>query len=155
MVDQQSELRPDFRLATEKDLPQLLELMREFYQDQGMAFDEEVARSGLRKIFVEPALGSAYLILANNDVAGYFALTACFSLEFHGRIGLLDELYVREPFRKQHLGRASIEFVQEICKKTGIKALRLEVGEANEAAQALYNSLGFKRDIRYLFTKWL
>ena len=144
-----------FQLASEKDLARLLELMREFYQDQGMAFDEEVARSALRKSFLEPALGSAYLILANNQLAGYFALTACFSLEFHGRIGLLDELYVREHFRKQHLGRAAVAFAEEICRKTGIKALRLEVGEKNDAAQALYNSLGFKRDVRHLFTKWL
>jgi ribosomal protein S18 acetylase RimI-like enzyme len=37
----------------------------------------------------------------------------------------------------------------------GIKALRLEVGEQNKVAQSLYQSLGFERDVRHLFTKRL
>jgi|SRR5215469_7467291 len=144
-----------FQLASEKDLSQLLELMREFYQDQAMVFDEEVARSGLRKTLLDPGQGSAYLILVDGEVAGYLALTFCFSLEFHGKLGLLDELYVRVPFRKQHLGRAAVEFAQGVCQKSGIKAIRLEVGMGNEAAQSLYDSLGFARDARYMYTKWL
>src|SRR5215813_1614236 len=154
MVSPQSEIRPDFRLASEKELPQLLELMREFYQDVGMVFDEEVARSSLRKSFLDPGLASAYLILLDQDVAGYFVLTFCFSLEFHGRFALLDELYIREAFRRKSLGRAAVEFAGEICRKTGIKALRLETAHSNKMAQSLYESTGFRRDERYLFTKW-
>lgn len=144
-----------FQLAAEKDLPRILELMREFYQNQGMAFDEEVARSGLNKTLLDPTLGSVYLILVDDQLAGYFALTACFSLEFHGKCGLLDELYVREAFRRRSLGKEAVEFATDICRKMGIKALRLEVGEQNQAAQSLYQSLGFQRDIRALFTKRL
>jgi ribosomal protein S18 acetylase RimI-like enzyme len=144
-----------FQLATEKDVPQLIQLMREFYQNQGMLFDEEVARSGLNKTLLDPTLGSVYLIVLDDQLAGYFALTACFSLEFHGKCGLLDELYVREPFRRRNLGKAAVEFATEICRKMGIKALRLEVGEQNKVAQSLYQSLGFERDVRHLFTKRL
>jgi ribosomal protein S18 acetylase RimI-like enzyme len=53
------------------------------------------------------------------------------------------------------VGKATIEFAEGICRKTGIKALRLEVEESNQVAQSLYNSLGFHRDLRYLFTKRL
>ena len=144
-----------FQLTSEKDLARLLELMREFYQELGMVFEEEVARSSLRKSFLDPGLASAYLILLDQDLAGYFVLTFCFSLEFHGRFGLLDELYVRERFRKQNLGRSAVEFAEEICRKTGIKALRLETAHSNTAAQSLYESTGFTRDERYLFTKWM
>lgn len=142
-----------FQLASEKDLPRLIELMRELYQHEGMDFDEEVARSGLNKTLLDPTLGSAYLILLDEQVAGYFVLTSCFSLEFYGKCGLLDELYVREGFRGRKLGKAAVEFAEGICRKMGIKALRLEVGEGNKVAQTLYSSLGFRRDVRALFTK--
>lgn len=144
-----------FQLVAEKDLPALLELMRQFYENQGMAYDEEVARSGLRKILLDSTLGSAYLVLRDEQIAGYFVLTSCFSLEFHGKVALLDELYIREEFRKQKLGSAVLEFAEGICKKMGMKALRLEVGETNEAARALYRSRGFKQDLRHMFTRWL
>src|SRR5215468_2906516 len=91
-------MNTQFQLATEKDLPRLLELMREFYQEQEMVFDEEVARSGLRKTLLDPGLGSAYLILAEQELAGYFAITFCYSLEFHGKFALMDEIYLERLF---------------------------------------------------------
>lgn len=145
----------NFQLVAEKDLGRAVDLMREFYQNQSMTFDEEIARAGLRKTFLDSTLGSAYLILSDEQLAGYFVLTSCFSLEFHGKVALLDELYVREGFRKQKLGSAAIEFAEGICKKMGMKALRLEVGQQNAGAQSLYSKLGFKQELRHLFTKWL
>ena len=144
-----------FQLAAEKDLPRLLELMRELYQHESMTFDEEVARSALKKTLLDSTLGSAYLVLLDEQLAGYFVLTFCFSLEFHGKFALLDEIYILEAFRKRKLGSAIVEFVEGVCKKMGIKALRLEVGHENHAAQALYKGMGFKQDLRHLFTKWL
>src|SRR5437660_2355568 len=144
-----------FQLASERDLLRLLELMRELYQHEAMNFDEEVARSALKKTLLDSTLGSAYLILLDEQPAGYFVLTFCFSLEFHGKFALLDEIYVRKALRKQKMGTKVIEFVEGICKKMGIKALRLEVGQENQAAQSLYGATGFQKDPRYLFTKWL
>ena len=82
-------------------------------------------------------------------------MTFCFSLEFHGRFALLDEIYIRPAFRRQKLGQAVVAFAEGRCKETGIKALRLEVGQQNAAAQALYRAAGFEQDARFLFTKWL
>ena len=120
-----------------------------------MVFDEEIARSSLKRTLLDSTLGSAYLVLLDEQLVGYFVLTFCFSLEFHGKFALLDEIYILEVFRKQKLGSAIVEFVEGVCKKMGIKALRLEVGQENQAAQSLYRTMGFKQDLRYLFTKWL
>lgn len=148
-------MNPHFQLAAEKDVPRLIDLMRELYHHEGMTFHEDVARSGLNKTLLDPALGSAYLIFMDDQLAGYLMLTSCFSLEFHGKCGLLDELYIRESFRGRKLGKAAVEFAEGICRKMGIKALRLEVEEKNKVAQSLYASLEFKRDVRYLYTKRL
>lgn len=144
-----------FRLAAEKDLPCLIQLMRELYQHEGITFHEDVARSGLNKTLVDPTLGSAYLIFMDDQLAGYLVLTSCFSLEFQGKYGLLDELYIRESFRGRKLGKAAVEFAESICRKMGVKALRLEVEQKNKTAQSLYDSLEFKREVRYLYTKRL
>jgi ribosomal protein S18 acetylase RimI-like enzyme len=99
--------------------------------------------------------GQIYLIFRGPGLAGYFALTFCFSLEFHGRFALIDDLYLREPFRRMKLGEGVVGFAEGICRREGIAALRLEVGRENAAAKALYQKSGFAEDARNLMTKWL
>ncbi len=97
-----------------------------------MRFDEPAASLAINRALSNPELAQIYLIFRGTELAGYFALTFCFSLEFHGRFALFDELYLREPFRRQKLGKAVVAFAEDLCKKAGIKALRLEVGRENQ-----------------------
>ena len=129
--------------------------MREFYAQQEMRFDGPAASDALARALSNPELAQIYLIFRGTELAGYFALTFCFSLEFQGRFALLDEVYVREPFRRQKLGKSVVVFAEDLCRKAGIKALRLEVGRENMGAQSLYRVAGFKEDERNLMTKWL
>lgn len=133
----------------------MLEMMREFYSQQHMRFDEKAARQAINVLLQSPKNGEVYLVFRGTEIAGYFVLTFCFSLEFHGRFALLDELYLREPFRRQKLGQGVVGFAEEICRREGIQALRLEVGRENGPAQALYRQCGFGEDARNLMTKWL
>jgi ribosomal protein S18 acetylase RimI-like enzyme len=144
-----------FQLLSEQDIPTLLELMREFYPEQHMCLDEQAAAAAAKKLTNDPALGQIYLVFRGAELAGYFVLTFCFSLEFHGRFALLDELYIRQGFRRQKMGKAVVAFAEGICKKARIKALRLEVGQENTPAYALYRAAGLEQDKRFLFTKWL
>ena len=144
-----------FQLLSEEEVPVLLEMMREFYAGQEMRFDAATARGTIGKALHDRNHGEIYLIFRGTELAGYFALTFCFSLEFHGRFALLDELYLREPFRRLKLGHGVVGFAEGICRREGIAALRLEVGRENVPAQALYRSSGFAEDARNLMTKWL
>jgi len=144
-----------FQLLSDHEIPTLLEMMREFYSQQEMRFDEPAASQAVNRALENPELAQIYLIFRGAELAGYFALTFCFSLEFHGRFALFDELYLREPFRRQKLGKAVVAFAEDLSKKAGIKAMRLEVGRENAAAQALYRQCGFEEDARKLMTKWL
>jgi ribosomal protein S18 acetylase RimI-like enzyme len=144
-----------FQLLSDHEIPTLMEMMREFYSQQQIQFDELAASSTVTRALSNPELAQIYLIFRGAELAGYFALTFCFSLEFHGRFALFDELYLREPFRRQKLGKAVVAFAEDLCKKAGIKALRLEVGRENQPAQSLYRAAGFKEDERNLMTKWL
>jgi GNAT superfamily N-acetyltransferase len=144
-----------FQLVSGQDMPTLLELMREFYPQQKMYLDEKAATAAAQTLMNGPDLGEVYFIFRGADLAGYFVLTFCFSLEFHGKFALLDELYIRDAFRRQKLGQAVVAFAEGRCRETGITALRLEVGQQNAAAHALYRAAGLTQDERFLFTKWL
>ncbi|MBW3630746.1 MAG: GNAT family N-acetyltransferase [Gemmatimonadetes bacterium] len=144
-----------FSLAGPADEVLVLSLMREFYELEHLTFVEEPARAALRQILESHTYGSIALIHSGEELAGYLVLTFGFSLEFHGRDALVDELYVREPFRGRGAGTLSLAFVEELCRTEGVHALHLEVDRANESAQRLYHRAGYQDHDRYLLTKWL
>jgi ribosomal protein S18 acetylase RimI-like enzyme len=144
-----------FQILSDKEIPTLLEMMHEFYSQQHMQFDEPAASLAATKALNNPDLAQIYLIFRGGELAGYFALTFCFSLEFHGRFALLDEIYLREAYRRQKLGKAVVVFAEDLCRKAGIEAVRLEVGRENLGAQSLYRAVGFTEDERNLMTKWI
>lgn len=148
-------MNPTFVLADSSHADLLIKLMREFYQVEHLKFDEGVARSALQQILGNRAHGLIHVIGLGEEVVGYVVLTFGFSLEFHGRDALVDEIYVREEYRGRGVGRAALRFVEDVCQDEGIKALHLEVDRVNTKAQKLYSGAGYEDNGRYLMTKWV
>lgn len=144
-----------FKPAGAADIDLLAEFMREFYEFDGLAFDDGAARSALRQILSDDALGRVWLIQVDKVAVGYVVLTLGFSLEFHGRDAFVDEIYVRPDARGRGVGRRALEFAEEACRSLGVRALHLEVGRDNTNAQAVYRRLGFEEHDRYMMTKWV
>lgn len=136
-------------------LTEVLELMKEFYAIEHLPYEENVARRGLEELFRQPAFGVVHLIEVEEKLAGYVVLTFGFSLEFHGRDGLVDELYLRETWRGRGFGRATLAFIEQFCREAGIAAVHLEVDRANRRAQEVYRKSGYKDHDRFLLTKWI
>jgi GNAT superfamily N-acetyltransferase len=130
-------------------------MMRELYAHDHIPFDEQSALSALRQLLADASFGRVYLMLAGGDVAGYIVLTLGFSLEYHGRDALIDEIYVREDYRGRGIGTRGLEFIEGICRELEVKALHLAVERANRNAQAVYRRAGFVEHDRYLMTKWV
>ncbi|MBV9772306.1 MAG: GNAT family N-acetyltransferase [Gemmatimonadetes bacterium] len=144
-----------FERASAEHTELLVQLMREFYDFEHLPWDGAAARSALGMALDDPALSEVWLIRRSGEAAGYFVLGFGFSLEFRGRFALLDELYLREPFRGGGLGRRAIRHAEEVCRARGIEALRLEVEHKNAGAQAFYRAVGFEGHERYLLTRWI
>ena len=81
--------------ATAGDIDLLLELMAEYYACDGLQFDPARARRALQQLLDDRSLGRSWLIQHDGKGVGYLFLTFGFSLEFGGRFGLVDELYLR------------------------------------------------------------
>src|SRR5580698_9783194 len=95
-----------FQLLSEQEIPALLEMMQDFYADQEMRFDKSAATQAVGNLLAHPKHGQIYLVFWGSQLAGYFVLTFCYSLEFHGRFGLLDEVYLRKAYRGLKLGKS-------------------------------------------------
>jgi ribosomal protein S18 acetylase RimI-like enzyme len=95
------------------------------------------------------------MIDLDGALAGYIVFLLGYSLEFGGRYGLLDELFVAPEYRGRGLATEALAFAGQQCRDRGWQAMRLEVGQENHRAQSLYRRSGFQMHDRFLMTKWM
>lgn len=143
------------KIAEKSDTETLVEFIREFHEEEHLPFDDNSVRTMLAEMLNDDSLGRVWLIQDGSEPIGYIVLTFSYSLEFQGRDGLIDELYIRESHRGQGIGTSALKFVEGVCPSLGIQALHLEVDRKNTAAQSLYRQVGFEDHDRYLMTKWI
>ena len=144
-----------FKTAEESDTELLLRLMRELYEHDRTPFEIDVARTALKGIINDGSHGRVWVARLGDEVVGYAVLTLGYSLEFHGRDAILDELFIRQPYRGRGMGKQILRFVEQACGELGIRALHLVVERENINAQAFYRKIGFQTQDRYLMTKWV
>jgi GNAT superfamily N-acetyltransferase len=143
------------RTAGTADLPLLGALMRDFYAESGYPLDAALGAAALGELLGDRQLGRVWLILEAEEPVGYLAVTFGFSLEYHGRDGSVDELFVRPARRGRGLATRALAAVERECRKLGLRALHLEVERENPAGQALYRRRGFADNDRQLLSKRL
>ena len=144
-----------FLPLNESHLDGVLAMMAQLYAHGVGEFNAVRARRATQRLLAEPEFGRVWMIVAGARPVGYLALVLGYSLEFGGRFGLLDELFVEEPWRGLGLGRQALEFAAGECRARQWSALRLEVARKNERAQALYRSARFASQDRDLMTWWM
>lgn len=118
-------------------------------------YDEDRQRKALEGLMASPEQGGAWTIQADGRPAGYLILTVGYSLEFHGRYALLDELFLDAEWRGRGIGTGALAFAEEWSRGRGLRAVRLEVGHHNPGALRLYRRYGFSAPDRHLLTKAL
>jgi GNAT superfamily N-acetyltransferase len=133
----------------------VIAMMEQLYANGDSPFEAARARRATEKLLSEPEFGGVWTIEADGTLAGYLAIVLGYSLEFGGRFGLLDELFVTETYRGSGLGTEALAFAEEQCRARGWQALRLEVGQENRRATSLYRRSGFRMHDRFLMTKWI
>jgi ribosomal protein S18 acetylase RimI-like enzyme len=146
----------DPRLATPADLEAVLALHRDFFAEDGYAFREEESRANLALLLDDPGLGRVFVLDdldGGGTVAGYLVLTFGFSLEFHGRNAVVDELYIAPGHRGRGLGTKALAAAEAACRELGIRAIHLVVERYKTEAQALYRRVGFVAYDRDIMSK--
>jgi ribosomal protein S18 acetylase RimI-like enzyme len=131
------------REAQPGDVDTLVELMDEFYAESGYVLDRGEARTAFETLIGEPSLGQVWLVEDEGEVVGHLVVTFVFAMEHGGSMAVVDDFFVRAAWRGRGLGTAALRIVRRECTELGLRAMRVEVGHDNEAAQAVYRRNGF------------
>lgn len=142
-----------FRAAELADADLVVGLMREYYAFDHLPFDGLGARKALRGLIADRSLGGVWVISVDDETAGYAVLTLGYSLEYLGRDAFVDEIYLREACRGRGVGRQALDFLEDVCRSLGVRALHLEVERANVSAREVYRKSGFVDHDRHLMTR--
>jgi ribosomal protein S18 acetylase RimI-like enzyme len=140
------------RPATSEDRTLLVALMKEFYAESATPLDPAHAARSFAALLADDRLGKVWLIQAGDKDVGYVVITFSYSMEFGGRNAFIDDLFIQPAYRGAGLGTTALAEVRAFCIEGGVRALHLEAGRDNFAAQALYRSAGFVVTDRQLLT---
>lgn len=131
------------RKALLKDRETLVELMAEFYAEAGYTLNRSHAAEAFSTLLSDERLGYIWLIESDSNPVGYIVLTVKYGMEYGGLMTCIDDLFVRPPFRNAGLSTAALKEVCEFCQSHQIRAITVEVGYDNGAAQTVYCRAGF------------
>lgn len=134
------------------DAASVLPMMSRFYRHFGYPFSLRKQGAAFRRLLREPALGRAWRIEEGGVVAGYAILVFGWSIEYGGRIAMLDELFIEASHRDRGLGAWTLRRIRAAARKLGVRRLLLEVEADNLRGQALYRRLGYRDTRRRLLT---
>ena len=133
-----------YETATQKDLPQLVELLGILFESEAeFSPNAEKQRTALQAIIADPAKGKVYVAREGRDVIAMCSLLYTISTAEGGKAALFEDLVVAPEHRKRGIAASLLKFVIEQARADGVLRLTLLTDMQNERAQALYRRLGF------------
>lgn len=94
-----------------------------------------------------------YIAIADGEAAGFTQLYPIFSSAGLKRTWLLNDIYVKDEYRKQHVASRLLDEAMQLGKETDSAWLLLQTSIDNYAAHIVYQKKGWERldDIFYQF----
>jgi GNAT superfamily N-acetyltransferase len=129
--------------ADEQDFPKILDLIKEFSVFQGarekvtVTLEQMIKERGFFQCFIAEN--------ENREVLGYVTFFFAY-YSWTGKAVYLDDLYVREVFRKQGIGKQLLQSVIDFAKEEQCRKVRWQVSKWNANAIAFYKSMGAQID---------
>lgn len=133
-----------FEAATGKDLPQMVELLGQLFEQEA-EFTPDAAKqeAALKLILSGPSYGKLFVAKDGPRVVAMASLLFTVSTAEGGKAALFEDLVVRPDHRKQGIGAKLLEYVIGQARAEGVLRLTLLTDMQNERAQVLYRKLGF------------
>lgn len=130
------------RAMTKQDAPTVLAMMRVFYASPAVFTDgsEEIFASDVENCVNDSPYLDGYVLENEKGVQGYAMVAKSFSTEFGKPCMWIEDLYIRDAYRGQGLGK---RLMDEVMARYTDCIFRLEVEDENKRAIALYEKCGF------------
>lgn len=135
--------------VTQASLDQLSALAAVF--DQYRLFYEQLSDLVAAQEFLKARFhnqDSVIFVATDADqIAGFTQLYPSFSSVSMRRIWILNDLFVQPNYRRQGIARLLLNAAEHYARQTGAVRIALSTQISNTSAQALYESLGYTKDI--------
>jgi GNAT superfamily N-acetyltransferase len=137
------------RQAVLADLDAVVTLFDGYRQFYGQPSDGVAARAFLQARFEH---GQSVVLLAESQgqAVGFTQLYPSFSSVSMARVFVLNDLFVSPTARRLGVGEALLTAAADHARQFGAVRLSLTTDVQNLPAQALYESMGWARDQKYL-----
>jgi diamine N-acetyltransferase len=127
------------RFAEEQDLDTIFRLIKEFAEFQQTPEKVIITAEQMKK---DRHLFRCFVAETNsNEIVGFASFFFTY-YSWSGKALYLDDLYVREAFRKQGIGKKLLHAVIELAKAERCRKVRWQVSKWNENAIGFYKRLG-------------
>jgi GNAT superfamily N-acetyltransferase len=133
----------EVRAASSADVPRLVSLMQVFYAEASFPLAAGAATCAFEAILADPPLGGVWLAEDGGEVIGHGVLTVCYSMEYGGLRGFIDDLFVLPSARGRGAGARLLAAMRAGAHQRGVRALHVEVGPQNDVARRLYGRAGY------------
>jgi len=135
------------RKATEEDFPDILLLIKELAAFEN-APDKVTNTVELMK--KEQNLFSCFVAVAeHNEIIG-MALYFFAYYTWVGKSLYLEDIYIKEPYRKQSIGKLLLQKIFEVAREEDCKRVRWQVLNWNQNAISMYRKNGAEIDDEWL-----
>lgn len=134
------------RQATIHDLDLIAPLFDGYRQFYGQPADLGLAQRFLRDRFQQRESVVLLAVDEEGEGVGFVQLYPLFSSVRAARSYLLNDLFVAPAARRRGVAAALMHEAVDFARAVGAVAMSLSTAHANESAQRLYESLGWKRD---------
>lgn len=133
--------------ASEENVPQIIELLREFAEYENLLDAFEVTEEKLRDaLFGENKIADALIAFDSENPIAYAIFYPCFAT-FRGQRGMyLEDIYIKKEFRAHKLGEALLKQIAQIAKERGCARIDFQVLNWNTPAIEFYKKHGAEID---------
>lgn len=135
------------RQATENDFPSILSLIKELAEFEKAP---EKVTNTLEQMKEEKDLFRCFVAETNDGEIAGMALYFFAYYTWVGKSLYLDDIYVRESYRKQKIGTELLKKVFEVARKENCKRVRWQVLNWNKPAIQMYEKAGAEIDDEWL-----
>lgn len=134
--------------AAEKNVPQIVALIREFAAYENLSDFCEVTEERLRAaLFGETKVAEAIVVFSGEETPVAYAIFYPNFASFRGQRGMyLEDIYIRQEFRGRGVGEMVLKHIARAAKERGFERIDFLVLEWNAPAVGFYEKLGARRD---------
>jgi len=134
-------------VADEGQLQRILPLMRAYCDFYAVSPSDRSLLDMSRALMADPLReGRQLLATQDGEDVGFATVFWSWSTTIGARIGVMNDLFVREAARRRGVGATLVAACLRACREAGAQRLTWQTATDNLRAQALYDRVGAVRE---------